>query len=393
MLRDFSLQAGFAGLLAAFVGFASSFAIVLQGLTATGANNAEAASGLMISAIAMGLGCIIFAILTRNPVSCAWTTPGAAFLVTTGGVEGGFPVAVGAFLICAVALTLSGFIKPLSNLVSKLPASLASAMLGGILLGLCFQPFKAIAVDPALGLPIFLAWVIVGVFSRPLAVPAALLAFVIVVFFAVDLPQDTWKTLSTAAKPELVLVKPEFTFAGLIGLALPLYIITMAAQNIPGIAAMKTFGYPLRPRLWFSTTGALSLLAAPFGGVAVNLAAITAAIVSSEEAHPDKDKRYWASITNGLGYIFFGLTAAGITAFVSLAPTILIQAVAGLALIGAFTNATLSAFKEPTEREAAAVTFLMTASGMSLFGISGAFWGLLAGGLVMVLKKLRPAAA
>ena len=393
MLRDFSLQASFAGLLAAFVGFASSFAIVLQGLTATGANNAEAASGLMISAIAMGLGCIIFAILTRNPVSCAWTTPGAAFLVTTGGVEGGFPVAVGAFLICAVALTLSGFIKPLGNLVSKLPASLASAMLGGILLGLCFQPFKAIAVDPALGLPIFLAWVIVGVFSRPLAVPAALLAFVAVVFFSVDMPADTWQMLSAAAKPELVLVKPEFTFAGLIGLALPLYIITMAAQNIPGIAAMKTFGYPLQPSLWFSTTGALSVLAAPFGGVAVNLAAITAAIVSSEEAHPDKDKRYWASIINGIGYVIFGLTAAGITAFVSLAPTILIQAVAGLALIGAFTNATLAAFKEPTEREAAAVTFLMTASGMSLFGISGAFWGLLAGGLVMVLKKLRPSAS
>ena len=393
MLRDFSLQAGFAGLLAAFVGFASSFAIVLQGLTATGANNAEAASGLMISAIAMGLGCIIFAILTRNPVSCAWTTPGAAFLVTTGGVEGGFPVAVGAFLICAVALTLSGFIKPLGNLVSKLPASLASAMLGGILLGLCFQPFKAIAIDPALGLPIFLAWVIVGVFSRPLAVPAALLAFVIVVFFAVDMPEDTWQMLSAEAKPELVLVKPEFTFAGLIGLALPLYIITMAAQNIPGIAAIKTFGYPLRPSLWFSTTGALSVLAAPFGGVAVNLAAITAAIVSSEEAHPDKDKRYWASITNGVFYILFGLTAAGITAFVSLAPAILIQAVAGLALIGAFTNATLAAFKEPTDREAAAVTFLMTASGMSLFGISGAFWGLLAGGLVMVLKKLRPSAS
>lgn len=391
MLRDFSLRATFAGMLASFTGFASSFAIILQGLTTVGATDAQAASGLMMTAIAMGLGGIFFAIVTRNPVSCAWTTPGAAFLATSGPIEGGFPVAVGAFLICAVALLLSGLIKPLGQLISKLPTSLASAMLGGILLGLCFQPFKAIAFDPLLGLPIFLAWVIVGYFSRPLAVPAALLAFILVVYFATNLPDDSLAIVIRAAKPELVFVRPEFTFAGLIGLALPLYIITMASQNIPGIAAMKNFGYPLRPGLWFSTTGALSLAAAPFGGVAVNLAAITAAMLASEDAHPDKSRRYWASIINGIGYVLFGLTAAAITAFISLAPTILIQAVAGLALIGAFSNATLAAFEDAENREAAAVTFLTTASGMSLFGISGAFWGLLAGGLVMAVKSSKSA--
>lgn len=387
MLRDFSFQAAFMGFLAAFAGFASSFAVILHGLTAVGASTDQAATGLMVSALAMGLAGVFLAGFSKNPLSCAWTTPGAAFLAATGVPEGGFPVAVGAFIMTAIALTACGFIRPLGRLVAHLPDCLANALLGGILLTLCFAPFKAIAFDPLLGLPIFATWVVVGAFKRLLAAPAALIAFVLVVTFGVERPQGAFVGLAAAGLPPLHWIQPEFTLAGVIGLAMPLFIITMASQNIPGIAAMRSFGYPLRPGLWFTTTGIASFITAPLGGVAVNLAAITAAMCAGEDAHPDPKRRYWSAIVAGLFYCLFGLLAGFVTSFVALAPPILIQAVAGLALIGAFSNATLAAFSNPKDREAAAVTFLMTAAGVTIAGISGAFWGLVAGGAVFLLKR------
>ena len=173
----------------------------------------------------------------------------------------------------------------------------------------------------------------------------------------------------------------------LVGIALPLFIVTMASQNIPGIAVLKVNGYEPDPAPLFATTGVFSLLSAPFGSHAVNLAAITAAMCAGSDAHPDPKKRYWAPIIAGICYVVFGPFAGAVTAFVSLAPPILIQAVAGLALIGAFANSALNAFKDVDSREAAAVTFLVTASGVSFAGISGAFWGLIAGGLVLALAR------
>ena len=260
-------------------------------------------------------------------------------------------------------------------------------MLAGILVTLCFAPFKAIAFDPLLGLPILIAWIVVAAFNRLMAVPAALVAFAFVVMFGVDVPAEKLTALSAAPIMQIEWVTPQFTLAGLINIAIPLFIVTMASQNIPGIAVIKSNGYEPKPGQWFTVTGLFSLLGTPFGSHAVNLAAITAAMCAGEEAHPDKDKRYWAGIISGVGYVVFGLFAGIITTLVSLAPTILILAVAGLALIGAFSKAAVDAFEDPGAREAAAVTFLISASGISVLGVSGAFWGLIAGGLIMLMKK------
>lgn len=388
MLRDCSLQALFMGLLTAFVGFASSFAVVLHGLTGVGASEAQAASGLMALSVSMGLCAIVLSAWTRLPVSIAWSTPGAALLASSGTVEGGFGAAVGGFLICAALIVLAGLWKPLGRMVAAIPATLANAMLAGVLIGLCFAPVKAIAFDPVLGLAIVGAWGIVGAINRLFAVPAALCAFALVLAFGIDIPLGALSAIAGQFLPPLEIVEPVFNLAGVVSIALPLFIVTMASQNIPGIAVLKVNHYEPNPGPLFATTGLFSLLSAPFGGHAVNLAAITAAMCAGEDAHPDPRRRYWAAIVAGVVYVIFGLLAGAVTAFVTLAPPVLIQAVAGLALISAFAGSAMNAFRETDTREAAALTFLTTASGVSFGGISGAFWGLVAGGLMMGLGRL-----
>ncbi|WP_438752708.1 benzoate/H(+) symporter BenE family transporter [Pararhizobium sp. O133] len=388
MLRDFSLQSLFMGLLTAFVGFASSFAVVLHGLQGVGATEAQAASGLMALCIALGLCAIVLSAVTRLPVAIAWSTPGAALLASSGAIEGGLAAAVAGFLICAILVIVAGLWKPLGRAVAAIPVALANAMLAGVLIGLCFAPVKAVGEMPLLGLPIVLAWAIVGSFKRLLAVPAALLAFVLVLAFGVDMPADSWSRLSATLVPHAEWITPVFNLASLVSIGLPLFIVTMASQNIPGIAVLKVNGYEPSPGPLFATTGVFSLFSAPFGGHAVNLAAITAAMCAGDDSHRDPTRRYWSSLVSGVCYVvILGPFAATVTAFVALAPPILIQAVAGLALIGAFAGSAMAAFKEQDSREAAAVTFLVTASGVSFAGISGAFWGLLAGGLMLALAR------
>ncbi len=390
MIKDLSLQAAFIGVLTAFVGFASSFAVILHGLTAAGASAAQAASGLMAVSIAMGLGSILLSVKDRMPVWIAWSTPGAALLATTGAPAGGFPEAVGAFIICGCMIVLAGVIRPFTRAVSAIPTPLASGMLAGVLLSLCIAPFKAIAFSPVLGLPIFAAWAVTHLIAPRMAIPAALLAFIGVVNFGVEMPQDSLSTLAEAAIPKPELVIPEFTANSALNIALPLFIVTMASQNIPGLAVLRTYGFPLKPGLWFTTTGLFSIFSAPFCGHAVNLAAITAAMCASEEAHPDKSRRYWAAIFAGTASVLFGLLAGLVTAFVTLSPGILIEAVAGLALISAFVTSIHGAFDREDTRIAAGTTFLMTASGVSIAGVSGAFWGLVAGITILVFQgRLR----
>jgi benzoate membrane transport protein len=387
MLKDFSIQSLFMGCLTAFVGFASSFAVVLHGLQAVGATDAQAASGLTALSISMGLCAILLSTVTRLPVSIAWSTPGAALLASAGIVQGGFPAAVGAFLVCAVMIVIAGLFKPLGRAVAGIPAPLANAMLAGVLLGLCFAPVKAIGDNALFGLPIVLAWIVVGAFKRLWAVPAALAAFALVLVFGVHIQAGAFASLEHSLLPRVAFVAPVFNVASLVSIALPLFIVTMASQNIPGIAVLKVNGYDPTPGPLFAVTGVFSLLSAPFGGHAVNLAAITAAMCAGQDAHADPSRRYWAAIVAGVGYVVLGLLAGAVTAFVALAPPILIEAVAGLALVGAFSNSALAAFQQAESREAAAITFLVTASGVSFAGISGAFWGLVAGGLMMALSR------
>ncbi len=388
MLKDFSVQSLFMGCLVAFVGFASTFAVVLHGMKGVGASEAQAASGLMALSIAMGVCGLLLSAITRKPLSVAWSTPGAALLVTAGVPEGGYSAAVGAFIMAAVLLIAAGLFRPIGRAIAAIPSAVANAMLAGVLITLCFAPVKAVGENPWLGLPIVLAWLIAGRFNRLLAVPAALAAFVLVLIFGVEMPADALSSLSGKLMPEPHLIAPVFTLAGFVSIALPLFIVTMASQNIPGIAVLKVNGYTPEPGPLFTATGIGSLLAAPFGAIPINMAAITAAMCAGEDAHHDPARRYWAGMIAGIGYILFGLAAGAVTALVSLAPPILIEAVAGLALVGAFSASALAAFKDVETREAAAVTFLVSAAGIPFGGVSAAFWGLICGLLVLGLGRL-----
>jgi benzoate membrane transport protein len=381
----FSLQASAAGLLAAFVGFAGAFAVVLKGLTGVGATPAQAATGLMAVTIAMGLAGIGLSLANRMPISCAWSTPGAALLAVTGPVEGGFAAAVGAFLVVAVLIIAAGLFKPLGRAIAAIPAPLANAMLAGILLGLCLAPAKAVTAHPVAALAMIVTWLVVARLSRVLAVPAAVA--MLIGFIVLTTPMPAVGLADLLPKPDPIM--PIFTLPALIGIALPLFVVNMASQNIPGMAVLNANGYHPPTRPIFLVTGALSLLAAPFGSHGVNLAAITAALCASPDAHPDPARRYWAAVVAGLFYLVLGLGAAAVTILVAAAPVILIEALAGLALLGSFAAATVAALAEPRDREAAVITFLVTASGLSLLGIGGAFWGLLAGGAVLTLDRWR----
>ena len=384
MRGDFSVRAFMAGILAAFVGFSSSFAIVVQGLQSVGASPVEAASGLMAVTISMGLCGIFLSFKTAMPISVAWSTPGAAFLATLSPPDGGFSVAVGAFVVTAVLFVVTGMCKPLGRAISAIPAPLAGAMLAGVLLPLCLAPFVAVVEFPLAGLAIILAWAVVARINRLLAVPTAV--FVAAVLIATTVSMDT-AGINWWSPP--VVVVPQFTTSAVISIALPLFIITMASQNITGMAVLSSFGYRPDSGSMFRWTGLFSLASAPFGGHAVNLAAITTAICAGHEAHPDAKKRYWAAVVGGAAYVGFGFAAVAAVAFISLSPPILIASVAGLALFGALAASLMSALSSETDREAALITFLITASGVTLFGISGVFWGLLGGGALYFWNHRR----
>jgi benzoate membrane transport protein len=371
-----------AGVVTALVGFASSFAVVLKGLTGVGATDAQAASGLMALSIAMGIAGIVLSFASRMPVSAAWSTPGAALLAATGAASGGFPAAVGAFLVVGVLLVAAGLFRPFARLVAAIPGPLANAMLAGVLFGLCLKPIAALIEAPIAATLIVLAWLIASRWKRVYATPiAALVAGVVIVASGRAAGFDL---ATITPRPEFV--APVFSFEAIAGIAAPLFIVTMASQNLPGLAVLGAYGYRPDPGRMVWTTGAFSLAAAPFGGHAVNLSAITAALCASPDASPDPARRWIAAATAGATYVVFGLLAGAVTAFASGAP-ILVEAVAGLALLNPFGSALHNALADSQEREAALVTFLVTASGVTIYGVGGAFWGLLAGGMVLILTR------
>ena len=381
-------QPVFSGLLASLVGFASSFAIILQGFDAVGATQAQAASGLFALCLGMALVGIIMSAMTKMPISIAWSTPGAALLIATGAVQGGFPAAVGAFIVAAALVVAAGFWRPFGRAVAAIPMPLASAMLAGILFNLCLAPVRAVAELPALALPIILVWAITLRFARIWAVPAAVGVSAVMIAISTELPAD----LFANAWPAPVLVVPTLNLDALVGIALPLFVVTMASQNIPGLAVLRTNGYHPDVKPIFVSTGIVSAIGGLLGGQLINLAAITAALCAGPEAHPDNAKRYIAAITAGFAYIVFALGAGIAAAFISAAPPILIEAVAGLALIGALANALVGSVADDDLRLPAILTFVTAASGLTLFGIGAAFWGLIAGGALHALLKTKKAA-
>ncbi len=369
------MQAIVMGALAALVGFASSFAVVLAGFAAMGASPAQAASGLTVLCLLMGTLGIALSIRFRMPVSIAWSTPGAALLAASSAPEGGFAAAAGAFLVAALLVVTAGLFRPFARAVEAIPKPLAAAMLAGVLLDLCLAPVRAVAAIPWLALPVVLAWAVMLRVNRLWAVPVAVAVAAAAFLLGPGLPAGLGWT-----GPSLVWVRPEFQWGAMVGIALPLFIVTMASQNLPGLAVLRANGYsaPLGPAL--VATGAGSAAGAFMGGQLVNLAAITAALCAGPEAHPDPGRRWVAAVVAGAGYLGFALLAGAATAFVAAAPPLLIQAVAGLALLGALAGALRAALAEEATQLSAAACFLVTASGLSVAGIGAAFWGLLAGG-------------
>ncbi|KKB80894.1 benzoate transporter [Devosia soli] len=377
-----------AGALAATVGYASTFTVVLAALTAAGASPQQAGSGLLSVCLALGFLNIIVAWRVRTPISFAWTTPGAAFLLTVGEPVGGFPAVAGAFLVAAALILLTGLVKPLARLIAAIPAPIANAMLAGMLLTLCLAPITALGEVPLFVLPILLAWALGLRFARRYAVPIAVLVTGLVLAFTTHLPpgalDGTW--------PVLLPVMPVFTWDAIVRIGLPVYVVTMASQNLPGIAVMKANGFDLRPSPIFVLTGIGSAITALFGGHAINLAAITAAICAGPEAHPDPDKRWPAPVAAGVMYLLLGLAASLAAAFIAASPPILIQAVAGLALLSSLASALSGALAQEDVRLPAILTFVATASGITIFGVSAPFWGLVGGIALLFLLKPRQVA-
>jgi len=387
MIQDISLRAVGMGLLAAFVGYASSFAIVLAGLTASGANTSQAATGLFFATLGMGVCGVWLAVKTRTPAAVAWSTPGAAFLASSAALPGGFAEASGAFLCTAVLIIVTGFVPMLSRLVGAIPKPVASALLAGVLLNLCFAPALGLSSIPQFVVPVLAAWLLGLYWHKLAAMPCAVLVMVIILIFTNN--PDT--TLSTPNQwlPLLKPVAPTFTLSALVSISIPLYLVTMAGQNIPGFTQLELNSYKVNRPALLQRTGAISLLIAAFGSIPVNMSAITAALMCSEDAGEEPSKRYWAAITCGITYVILAFASGLIITFATEAPTGLITAVAGLALIPALVASISNAFSNTAQIEAPALTFLITASGMTLFGVSGAFWGIVAGVLVWLFKSVR----
>jgi benzoate membrane transport protein len=370
----------FAGLIAGITGFASSFALLIAGLRNVGATDDQAASGLLVLCVVPGLITVVLSTMYRIPISVVWSTPAAALLLASEGTDD-FRSAVAAFLLCGVLLVITGLWPWLARTVTRIPKPIASAMLAGILFPICLAPVTASVQEPLLALPIVLTWLVLVKLAPRFAVPAAVIVTVVVVAIS-----SSGVDLSGArALPVLAPVVPGLDLAVVLGLGIPIYLVTMAGQNVPGFAVLRTFGFEHAPaRAIFLSTGAGNMIAAPFGGIALNLAAMTAAMAAGPDAHPDREKRWVAAVAAGGSLAVLGLLSGAATVLVAASPPILITAVAGLALLGALVAAVTAALEEPAHRLVAIVTFLVAVSGVSIAGIGSAFWALLVGGIVML---------
>ncbi len=369
-----------AGVVAAMVGFISTFAVVLTGLSKVGATPAQAASGLAAICLAQAVGMLVLARRYRMPIALAWSTPGAALLASTGVVSGGWPAAVGAFLVAGALIVLTGFWQRLGRLIAAIPAEIAQAMLAGVLLPLCLAPVHALKQSPAVVVPVIVVWLIVQRYAARWAVPAAFVTAVLGAGIEMTLGH---RRLDLAAMvPRVEPTLPHWSWQAMIGIAVPLYIVTMAGQNIPGTAVMESFGYRVPWRAAMATTGLGTVLAAPLGGHAINLAAVTAALTAGPSVHPDPRRRWVSVVGTGISYLVLAMASAALVVLVAAAPRGVLETVAGLALIGTFAAALAAALGPFEHRIAGASTFLVAASGFAVFGVGAAFWGLVAGLLV-----------
>jgi len=375
-----------AGLVAVIVGFSSSIALIYQLVINLGGDTHLVASWLLALGISMGVLSILLSYLYRIPILIAWSTPGAALLIAN--VQGfNLNQAVGGFIVCALLLFIFPLLMPLDKLFKWLPTQLASAMLAGILLKFGFSVFEQMELQPILIISMFISYLLA---KRFIPQWTLLIVIVVSVILAWQLQLIESKVIEWQWS-KWQLIQPTFSWSVIVGVSLPLFIVTTAAQNLPGIAMLQSLGYPAPIKRILSLTGLVNIIAAPFGGYALNLAAISASICLTEDVHKDANKRYWASIWAGIFYIILGLLAAYIIAWFALLPESLILALAGIALFGTITHSlqqSINSESKPTN-EAAVITLLITASPIALWGLSSVVWGVIGGLLVLLFSRLR----
>ena len=380
-LRDIAPSSVAAGFVTVLVGFTSSAVIVFQAAQALGASDAEIASWLWALGIGMGVTCIGLSLRWRMPIVTAWSTPGAAMLIATN-ADVPLSDAIGAFVAVALLTALAGFSGVFERGMRRVPLSLASGLLAGVLLRFGMDVFVSMRTQMAMTLAMFVMYLCGRRWFPRYAVLATLLLGMAIAGASGLLHLGDVEL--RVARPVFTL--PSLSLAAVFGIALPLFVVTMASQNIPGIAVLRASGYepPISRTIgWVGTT---NVLLAPFGAYSLCMAAITAAICSGREAHPDPAKRYVAAVFAGIFYLFTGVFGATVVALFAAFPKELVMAVAGLALFGTIGNSLSAALREDRDREAALITFLVTASGFSLGGIGSAFWGLLAGSIALLLR-------
>jgi benzoate membrane transport protein len=384
MFKDLSLSAVVAGFVAVLVGYTSSVVIIFQAMAGLGASPAQTVSWMWALGLGMGLTSAGLSLWYRQPVLTAWSTPGAALLVTAGvGVT--MNEAVGAFIVCAVLITLAGVTGWFARVMNRIPQALAAALLAGVLTRFALDGFLAARSQTLLVLLMFAAYLAGRRWWPRYAVPVVLAVGVAIVAAQgqLQLGRVEWAW----AAPSFTV--PHFSLAALIGIALPLFVVTMASQNLPGVAAQRAAGFdtPVSPAI--TVTGLATLVLAPFGGYAFNLAAITAAICMGREAHEDPNKRYVAAVMAGLYYVVLGLLGGAVVGLIAAFPKELVLALAGFALLATIGSAMSTAMKDEGSREAALITFLVTTSGLALWGVGSAFWGVVAGVLALVAQRFR----
>jgi benzoate membrane transport protein len=362
-----------AALVAALVGYGSTIALVLAAATALGATPDQTASWVMAVCFAKAIGSALLSTWHRVPVVLAWSTPGAALIAATEGY--GMAEGVGAFLLAGLLIAATGLVKPLGTLVAKIPDGIAAAMLAGVLLPFVLKGAGAGQAAPLLVAPMAALFALVRLKNPAMAVLAALAAGLATAFAtgAASLPP------LPPIPPIPTLILPEFHAAALIGLGLPLYLVTMASQNLPGFATMRAAGYepPVAPAL--TVTGLISAIAALFGAHTVNMAAITAAICMGDDVHPDRSQRWKVGLAYCAVWVVLGLTGPVVIALLTALPPALMTALVALALLGPLMGALTGAFAQPDQRFPATITLAVTGAGVAFAGIGAAFWGLLAG--------------
>ena len=379
--KDLSVSAFSAGFVAVLVGFTSSVAIVFQAAQAFGATPQEIASWMWALGLGMGLATALPSLWWRMPVMMAWSTPGAAVLAVAGT---GFDMgqAVGAFIVCALLITVAGATGWFERVMNKIPMEIASALLAGVLARFGLQAFMAAQTALPLVLLMLATYLVAKRLLPRYAVP---LTLVVAVGFCAARGELAWSGVHFALTLP-VFTAPQFSWQAAVSLALPLFVVTMASQNLPGVAAIRAAGYDLPVSRLITLSGLATLVLAPFGAFALNLSAITAAICMGPEAHEDKSRRYTAAVSCGAIYVLVGLFGAAVTGLLTAFPKELVAAIAGLALLGTIGSGLAQAVRDESHREAALITFLVTLSGVTLAGVGSAFWGVVAGAAALAIQ-------